>query len=67
MIQKQKQIAEAEARQNQPKQVLHTTLCYYVYPGVCGQPTTYDLCCFGKSFPSFLGLVATTTGACPES
>jgi hypothetical protein len=27
-IQKQKEIAEAEARQNQPKQVLHTTLCY---------------------------------------
>ena len=30
-IQKQKEIAEAEARQNQPKQVLHTTLCYSTY------------------------------------
>jgi hypothetical protein len=27
-IQKQKKIAEAEARQNQSKQVLHTALCY---------------------------------------
>jgi hypothetical protein len=27
-IQKQKEIAEAEARQNQPKQVLHTALCH---------------------------------------
>jgi hypothetical protein len=27
-IQKQKEIAEAEARQNQPKQVLHTASCY---------------------------------------
>src|SRR5688572_27574768 len=30
-IQKQKEIAEAEARQNQPKQVLHTTSCYSPY------------------------------------
>jgi hypothetical protein len=30
-IQKQKEIAEAEARQNQPKQVLHTALCYSPY------------------------------------
>jgi hypothetical protein len=30
-IQKQKEIAKAEARQNQPKQVLHTTLCYSPY------------------------------------
>jgi hypothetical protein len=30
-IQKQKEIAEAEARQNQPKQVLHTTLCHSPY------------------------------------
>jgi hypothetical protein len=28
MIQKQKEIAEAEARQNQPKQVLHNASCY---------------------------------------
>jgi hypothetical protein len=30
-IQKQKEIAEAEARPNQPKQVLHTTSCYSRY------------------------------------
>jgi hypothetical protein len=30
-IQKQKEIAEAEARQNQPKQVLHTSSCYSPY------------------------------------
>jgi hypothetical protein len=30
-IQKQKEIAEAEARQNQPKQVLHTPSCYSPY------------------------------------
>jgi hypothetical protein len=42
-IQKQKEIAEAEARQNQPKQVLHTALCYSPYvPEYVGnqQPTT---------------------------
>jgi hypothetical protein len=31
MIQKQKEIAEAEARSNQPKQVLHTASCYSPY------------------------------------
>jgi hypothetical protein len=30
-IQKQKEIAEAEAWQNQPKQVLHTASCYSPY------------------------------------
>jgi hypothetical protein len=30
-IQKQKEIVEAEARQNQPKQVLHTALCHSPY------------------------------------
>jgi hypothetical protein len=30
-IQKQKEIAEVEARQNQPKQVLHTTSCHSPY------------------------------------
>jgi hypothetical protein len=42
-IQKQKKIAEAEARQNQPKQVLHTASCYSPYvPEYVGnqQPTT---------------------------
>jgi hypothetical protein len=31
IIQKQKEIAEAEARQNQPKQVLHTASCHSPY------------------------------------
>jgi hypothetical protein len=42
-IQKQKEIAEAIARQNQPKQVLHTASCYSPYiPEYVGnqQPTT---------------------------
>jgi hypothetical protein len=42
-IQKQKEIAEAEAQQNQPKQVLHTASCYSPYiPEYIGnqQPTT---------------------------
>jgi hypothetical protein len=30
-IHKQKEIAEAEAQQNLPKQVLHTASCYYPY------------------------------------
>jgi hypothetical protein len=41
-IQKQKEIAEAEAQQNQPKQVLHTASCYSPYvPKYVGnqQPT----------------------------
>jgi hypothetical protein len=39
-IQKQKEIAEAEARQNQSKQVLHTASCYspYVLEYVGNQP-----------------------------
>ena len=42
-IQKQKEIAEAKARQNQPKQVLHIVSCYSPYiPEYVGnqQPTT---------------------------
>jgi hypothetical protein len=42
-IKKQKEIAEAEARQRQPKQVLHTASCYSPYiPEYVGnqQPTT---------------------------
>jgi hypothetical protein len=42
MIQKRKEIAEAEARQNQPKQVVHIALCYSPYvPEYVGnqQPT----------------------------
>jgi hypothetical protein len=42
-IQKQKKIAEAEARQNQPKQVLHTSSCYslYVPEYVGNQPAAF--------------------------
>jgi hypothetical protein len=43
-IQKQKEIAKAEARQSQPKQVLHTASCYSPYiPEYVGkqQPMTY--------------------------
>jgi hypothetical protein len=57
-IQKQKEIAEAEARQNQPKQVLHTASCHSPY--ICGQ-STCSFCCFGKPFTSFLALAPTTT------
>jgi hypothetical protein len=47
-IQKQKEIAEAEARQNQPKQVLHTVSCYSPYiPEYVGnqQPTASVASC----------------------
>jgi hypothetical protein len=43
-IQKQKELAKDEARQNQPKQVLHTASCYSPYvPKYAGnqQPTAY--------------------------
>jgi hypothetical protein len=42
-IQKQKEIAEAETRRSQPKQVLHTASCYSLYvPEYVGnqKPTT---------------------------
>jgi hypothetical protein len=42
-IQKQKEIAEAEARQSQPKQVLHTASCHspYIPEYVGNHPATY--------------------------
>jgi hypothetical protein len=42
-IQKQKEIAESEALQNQPKQVLHTASCHspYIPEYVGNQPTAY--------------------------
>jgi hypothetical protein len=42
-ILKQKEIAEAEARQNQPKQVLHTASCHspYIPEYVGNQPTAF--------------------------
>jgi hypothetical protein len=56
-IQKQKEIAEAEARQNQSKQVLHTASCYSPYiHEVCGQSATYIVHCFDESLPSPPGL-----------
>jgi hypothetical protein len=55
-IQKNKEIDEVEARQNQPKQVLHTALCYspYIQEYVGNQTilTTYSFGCFGKSLSS---------------
>jgi hypothetical protein len=32
-----------------------------IYPGVCGQSIAYGFRCFGKSLPSFLGLVTLCT------
>jgi hypothetical protein len=52
-IQKQKEIAEAEAWQNQPKQVLHTSSCYSLCTRIRGK-STCSFCGFGKSFTSFL-------------
>jgi hypothetical protein len=42
-ILKQKEIAEVEARQNQPKQVIHTASCHspYIPEYVGNQPTTF--------------------------
>jgi hypothetical protein len=42
-ILKQKEIAEAEARQNQPKQVLHTASCHspYISEYVGNQPAAF--------------------------
>jgi hypothetical protein len=64
-IQKQKEITEAEARQNQPKQVLHTASCYSPYILSCGQSTaiftTQIVSSFGEPLPSYMGLATTTT------
>jgi hypothetical protein len=40
-------------------------MLFSIYPGVCGQSTTYDFCCFGKSLPNLLGSVATTATTAP--
>jgi hypothetical protein len=61
-IQKQKEIDKAEARQSQPKQVLHTALCYSPYiPEYIGnqQPTA--------SIASASHSRATTSTAGPQS
>jgi hypothetical protein len=41
----------------------HCFVLFSLCPGVCRQPTAYDLCCFGKPFSSFLGPATTTTTA----
>jgi hypothetical protein len=55
-IQKQKEIAEAEARQNQPKQVLHTASCHspYIIEYVGNQQpfTTNNFSSFDKPLPA---------------
>ena len=57
-IQKQKEIAEAEACQNQPKQVLHTTTCYspYVLEYVGNQQPTTSIASVGHSQASWAQL-----------
>jgi hypothetical protein len=59
-ILKQKEIAEAEARRNQPKQVLHTALCHSPYIPEYVQ-STCSLCCFSKPFIGFLASASTAT------
>jgi hypothetical protein len=62
-IQKQKETAEAKAG------LAYCFVLLSVYLRVRRQSTTYGFFRFRKSFPSFMGSVATTTttGACPES
>jgi hypothetical protein len=57
-IQKQKEIAEAEARQNQPKQVLHTASCYspYVPEYVGNQQPSVSVASASHSQPSWAQL-----------
>jgi hypothetical protein len=53
-IQKQKEIAEAEARQNQPKQVLHTTSCQSPYiPEYVGNHPTASVASASHSLASW--------------
>jgi hypothetical protein len=58
MIQKQKEIVEAEARQNQPKQVLHTASCYspYVLEYVGNQQPTSSIASASHSQASWAQL-----------
>jgi hypothetical protein len=60
-IQKQKEIAEAEAQQNQPK--AGPTYCFVslsLHTRICGQ-STCSFCCFGKPFTSFLASASTAS------
>jgi hypothetical protein len=53
-IQKQKEIAEAEARQNQPKQVLHTASCHSPYiPEYVGNHPTASVALASQSHASW--------------
>jgi hypothetical protein len=45
-IQKQKEIAEAEAQQSKPKQVLHCFVSLTLHTRICGQ-SSCSFCCFG--------------------
>jgi hypothetical protein len=69
-IQKQKEIAEAKARQNQPKKVLHTALCYspYIPEYVNNQQPTASVASASHSQASWAQLpLPSTKGARPES
>jgi hypothetical protein len=58
-IQKQKQIAEAEARQDQPKQLLHTASCYspYIPEYVGNQQSTTSVVLASHSQAAWLSLL----------
>jgi hypothetical protein len=61
-IQKQKEIAEAEARQNQPKQVLHTASCHSPYiPEYVGNHPAAFIASTSHSQASWPQLTPTTT------
>jgi hypothetical protein len=45
----------------------HCFMLFPIHPRIRRQSTTYDFCCFGKPFPNFLALVATTTTTDPQS
>jgi hypothetical protein len=63
-IQKQKEIAEAKARQNQPKQVLHTPLCHSPYiPKYVGNHPTASVASASHSQASWPQLPPPTTTA----
>jgi hypothetical protein len=64
MIQKQIEIAEVKARQNQPKQVLHTTSCYspYIPEYVGNQQSTTSVTSVSHSQEAWAPTTTTTHG-----
>jgi hypothetical protein len=61
-IQKQKEIAKAEARQESAKIGLaYHFMLFTIHPWVCGQPATQSFSCFDKPLTSCVSLVTTTT------